>query len=269
MKVSLTLGLLATSPTSISSAKAVRAPSKRAQKNQEFLESWFNKNCKTSEGDGEDAVRPDRCNRKFYRYMNEWDKLQASFQKCGFFDEKVKNGGPRPAGRRRRRDEEGDEDEYDEDYEDYGEDDDVMFEIDWNGDESDGNYTTDTDEQATETNDYWVAFAQYRADYDDVIVTSDSTSDEDNSPIRTENDLLEVDERAFSKDPARAHRQIVNAMKQYTKRFLDDCSNSPQKLKRLTKVYRDTAKLHELILDTVAEKYRRLDERTYRQSQRV
>ena len=58
-------------------------------------------------------------------------------------------------------------------------------------------------------------------------------------------------------------------MKQYTKRFLDDCSNSPQKLKRLTKVYRETAKLHELILDTVAEKYRRLDQRAARQAQRV
>merc|ERR1712227_1200242 len=91
MKVSLTLGLLATSPT-IESAKAVRAPSKRAQKNQEFLETWFSKNCKTNEGDGEDAVRPDRRNRKFYRYMNEWDKLQASFDKCGFLMKMLKTG---------------------------------------------------------------------------------------------------------------------------------------------------------------------------------
>merc|ERR1711911_129919 len=111
-----------------------RAPSKRAQKNQEFLETWFSKNCKTNEGDGEDAVRPDRCNRKFYRYMNEWDKLQASFDKCGFFDENVKNGGPRPAGRRRR-----DEDE-DGDYDDEYYEDEAMFDIDWNGDGSDGDY---------------------------------------------------------------------------------------------------------------------------------
>ena len=146
MKVSLTLGLLATSPT-IESAKAVRAPSKRAQKNQEFLETWFSKNCKTNEGEGEDAVRPERCNRKFYRYMNEWDKLQASFDKCGFFDENVKNGGPRPAGRRRRDDEDGDyDDEY---YED-----EAMFDIDWNGDGSDGDYADVTDGPASDTDDY-------------------------------------------------------------------------------------------------------------------
>jgi len=262
MKVSLTLGLLATSPNSIESAKAVRAPSKRAQKNQEFLETWFSKNCKTNEADGEDAVRPDRCNRKFYRYMNEWDKLQASFDKCGFFDENVKNGGPRPAGRRRRDDE-------DEDYDDEYYEDEAMFDIDWNGDGSDGDYPDVADGPASETDDYWEYIAAYADDYADVAGTSDSTSDEDNSAIRTIADLKNLEERAFSKDPARAHRQIVNAMKQYTKRFLDDCSNSPQKLKRLTKVYRNTAKLHELILDTVAEKYRRLDQRAARQAQRV
>ena len=147
MKVSLTLGLLATSPNSIESAKAVRAPSKRAQKNQEFLETWFSKNCKTNEADGEDAVRPDRCNRKFYRYMNEWDKLQASFDKCGFFDENVKNGGPRPAGRRRRDDE-------DEDYDDEYYEDEAMFDIDWNGDGSDGDYPDVADGPASETDDY-------------------------------------------------------------------------------------------------------------------
>jgi len=258
MKVSLTLGLLATSEA----AKAVRAPSKRAQKNQEFLETWFSKNCKTNEADGEDAVRPDRCNRKFYRYMNEWDKLQASFDKCGFFDENVKNGGPRPAGRRRR--DEGDDDEYDEDYYE----DETMFDINWDGDGSD-DYADVADGPASETDDYWEYMAEYYQDYAEVTVSSDSTTDEDNGAVRTILDLKKLEERAFSKDPARAHRQIVNAMKQYTKRFLDDCSNSPQKLKRLTKVYRNTAKLHELILDTVAEKYRRLDERAARQAQRV
>merc|ERR1712113_747097 len=149
MKVSLTLGLLATSEA----AKAVWAPSKRAQKNQEFLETWFSKNCKTNEADGEDAVRPDRCNRKFYRYMNEWDKLQASFGKCGFFDENVKNGGPRPASRRRRSEEDGEEGE------DYGEDyyeDEAMFDIDWAGDEGDDySDATDADQNNSDTDDYW------------------------------------------------------------------------------------------------------------------
>ena len=111
------------------------------------METWFSKNCKTNEGEGEDAVRPERCNRKFYRYMNEWDKLQASFDKCGFFDENVKNGGPRPAGRRRRDDEDGDyDDEY---YED-----EAMFDIDWNGDESDGDYADVADGPASDTDDY-------------------------------------------------------------------------------------------------------------------
>lgn len=260
MKVSLTIGLLATSEA----AKAVRAPSKRAQKNQEFLETWFGKNCKTVEGDGEDAVRPNRCDNKFHRYMNEWDKLQASFDKCGFFDEKVKNGGPRPAGRRRR----SDEDAEDEDYEEYYEE--SLFDINWDIDgQADDDYADVADGPNTESDDYWAYMANYVDDYAEVVVSSDSTTDEDNGAVRTVLDLKKLEERAFSKDPARAHRQIVNAMKQYTKRFLDDCSNSPQKLKRLTKVYRETAKLHELILDTVADKYRRLDERAARQAQRV
>merc|ERR1712157_599913 len=169
----------------------------------------------------------------------------------------VKNGGPRPASRRRRSEEDGYEDE-------------AMFDIDWAGDEGDDySDATDADQNNSDTDDYWGYFAEYIDDYAEVTVSSDSTTDEDNGAVRTVLDLKKLEERAFSKDPARAHRQIVNAMKQYTKRFLDDCSNSPQKLKRLTKVYRNTAKLHELILDTVAEKYRRLDQRAARQAQRV
>jgi hypothetical protein len=43
----------------------------------------------------------------------------------------------------------------------------------------------------------------------------------------------------------------------------------PHLMLNTAKVYRNTAKLHELILDTVAEKYRRLDQRAARQAQRV
>ena len=42
--------------------------------------------------------------------MNEWEKLKSSFDKCGFFDENVPNGGPRPSSNhRRRRDDYGDD----------------------------------------------------------------------------------------------------------------------------------------------------------------
>lgn len=262
MKVSLSVGLLATSGI-VDASKAVRAPSQRAQKNQQFLEQWFSNNCKTNTE--VDAVRPTRCDNKINRYMVEWEKLQASFDHCGFFDGDVKNGGPRPALQRRRRDDDYETDGDDEDY--YGEEDNLF----------DNEIFNFTDEDLTEIqqyqnygdntpveDDYWAYMANYMDDYLEVETDSDSTTDEDNGAIRTIMDLKKLEERAFSKDPARAHRQIVNAMKQYVKRFLDECVNSPNKLKRLTKVYRETAKLHELILSTVADKYRRLDARASR-----
>jgi succinate dehydrogenase/fumarate reductase flavoprotein subunit len=106
--------------------------------------------------------------------------------------------------------------------------------------------------------------ADYWSDYQETVTATESSTDEDNGKIRTASDLKKLEERAFSKDPARAHRQLVNAMKQYVKRFLDDCKAPEDKLKRLTKVYRNAASLHEFIVNIIAEKYKRLDARSSR-----
>lgn len=244
-------------------SKQIRAPGQRASKNQQFLETWFENNCKRS-GDSDDVVRPSRCENKFIRYMNEWEKLQTSFAKCGFFDENVPNGGPRPSSSHRRRRGDDYDGEYGEDY--YN--DEGLFDIEFfemtneEIDELDA-YDDNAGESET-TDDYWSYMADYWSDYAEAEAKSASSADEDNGAIRTASDLKTLEERAFSKDPARAHRQLVNAMKQYVKRFLDDCKAPEDKLKRLTRVYRNAASLHEFILQIIADKYKRLDARSAR-----
>jgi hypothetical protein len=242
----------------VEGSKQVRAPDTRARKNQQFLETWFENNCKT--GDGVDAVRPSRCENKFVRYMNELEKLKSSFDKCGFFDENVPNGGPRPSSNHRRR-----RDDYGDDY--YYEDsvliDTDLFEM-TNEDIEELDAYDDNAGNEAGTEDYWSYMADYWSDYQETVTATESSTDEDNGKIRTASDLKKLEERAFSKDPARAHRQLVNAMKQYVKRFLDDCKAPEDKLKRLTKVYRNAASLHEFIVNIIAEKYKRLDARSSR-----
>ena len=43
---------------------------------------------------------------------------------------------------------------------------------------------------------------------------NDSSADEDNAKVRTIADLRAPEQRALSADPARAHRQLINAMKE-------------------------------------------------------
>ena len=143
-------------------SKQIRAPGQRASKNQQFLETWFENNCKRS-GDSDDVVRPSRCENKFIRYMNEWEKLQTSFAKCGFFDENVPNGGPRPNSSHRRRRGDDYDGEYGEDY--YN--DEGLFDIEFfemTNEEIDELDAYDDNAGESETTDDYVSIVLYKID---------------------------------------------------------------------------------------------------------
>lgn len=265
MKVALSVGFLA----ALGDAKTERSPSMRAEKNQQFLEDWFDRNCKR-DAETIEAPRPGRCENKFTRWMTEWAKLLESFERCGYYWDKEAGkafGGKALEGRRQRREEDDDEwlEGDDEDEDDAG----SLFDNDiFNLTQEELEEIQIKDEQGTDQKnsgktDYWYFFEEFAGDYLDVDnEVVHSTADEDNGILSRSSSPQEA--RAMSKDPARALRQLGNSMKQYVKRFLDDCTTQRQKLDRLTQVYRKTAEVHEKVVEVIADRYRRLDERNHR-----
>lgn len=254
-------------------ANKVRTPEERQSKNELFLKKWFGNNCKGEEYRGQDdAVRPFRCQNKLDRYMIEWEKLQRNFAECGHFDLQAAVTGKNKGGRRRRNDD--DDDEYD--WEDYhnNEGSQGLFDNDlWDltdeelaeieREEKDGNGSAD------ETDDYWFFFQQFADDYPEFVEGSQSTADEENAQVRTRQDLRPQEQRALSAKPDRAHRQLINSMKQFVKRFLDQCDDKDETLARLTVYYRRAHALHEFVMSVVAEKYQRMNERALRRASRL
>jgi len=254
-------------------ANKVRTPEERQSKNELFLKKWFGNNCKGEEYRGQDdAVRPFRCQNKLDRYMIEWEKLQHLFAECGHFDLEAAVTGKNKGGRKRR----NDDDDYESDWADYHnqEGDEGLFDNDlWeltdeelaeidDQDQNDGNGSVDGNDN------YFDYFQRFADDYPDFYLT-DSTADEDNAQVRTRQDLRPQEQRALSAKPDRAHRQLINSMKQFVKRFLHECDDKDETLARLTVYYRRAHALHEFVMSVVAEKYQRMNERALRRASRL
>jgi len=256
-------------------ANKVRSPEERQNKNELFLKKWFGNNCKGEDYRGQDdAVRPFRCQNKLDRYMIEWEKLQRHFAECGHFDLEAAVTGKNKGARKRRSDDE--DNDYESDWADYhNQGGDVgLFDNDlWEmtdeelaaieaQDQNDGNNSTD------ENDDYFDYFNRFADDYPDEVVI-DSTTDEDNAAARTQQDLRQQESRALSAKPDRAHRQLINSMKQFVKRFLHECDDKDETLAQLTVYYRRAHALHEFVMSVVAEKYQRMNERALRRASRL
>jgi len=205
--------------------------------------------------------------------MKEWEKLEAYFDKCGHFDLEAAKAAAQ--GRKRR-----DLDYVDSDYEDEwatfeAEGDEGLFDNEiWNLsdeqlDEMDKDDQNDTGKKDLDSLNYFEYFQEFEDDYKDYYLPSDSTTDEDNAQARTAADLRPQEYRALSADPSRSLRQLGNAMKQYVKKFLPECPNSEQSLRRLTSVYRDCHKLHQFVMAKIADKYSRMEERAQRRRNRL
>jgi len=267
---------LLTAGALVSEANKIRTPSERQNKNELFLKKWFGNNCKGEEHRGQDdAVRPFRCQNKFDRYMKEWQKLRARFLECGHFDLEAAVTGKKN-GRKRR--------------DDYGVDYAAEWEAFENQEGDGGLFDNDlwdlTNEQLAEIEDldqsgsdgddslkninYFSFFEDFAEDYEDVTDGADySTTDEENAKVRTRQDLRPQEQRALSADPSRSHKQLSNAMKQYAKRFLDDCEDNAETLQRLTSYYKQANELHKFVMNVVAEKYERMRERAARRASRL
>jgi hypothetical protein len=193
--------LLAVSDTKRGEKKGqkVRTPNIRAARNIRYLTQWFDNNCN-------DEVRPTRCENWRRRFFEQWSKMQKAFDsKCGFFDNNIPNGGPRPSSRRRRRQTDDEEEEEDE----------SLFIIDW--DEGEESETEEVGESGAEVA---VDFGDYNDYLDDPFYLDDdeyeldSTTDEDSGQRRTEEDLMQQEARQISSKPDRALKQLTNGMKQ-------------------------------------------------------
>jgi len=237
----------------VSEANKIRTPSERQNKNELFLKKWFGNNCKGEEHRGQDdAVRPFRCQNKFDRYMKEWQKLRARFLECGHFDLEAAVTGKKN-GRKRR----DDNDLWDLTNEQLAE----IEDQDQNGSD-DGDSLKDIN--------YFSFFEEFSEDYEDVTDGADySTTDEENAKVRTRQDLRPQEQRALSADPSRSHKQLSNAMKQYAKRFLNECEDNAETLSRLTYYYKQANALHKFVMNVVAEKYERMRERAARRAARL
>lgn len=211
----------------------VRSPQKRAARNKRFLNQWFENNCNESTG-----IRPMRCASWKKRFFNQWEKMTSAFErKCGYFDPLNPDDGPKDRKRRSNEEDVGDEYDY------YN--DELMFETNiFNSD-----YHQDQYDQY-DNEDYWAYMNEYPHEFVDPDETlSDSTTDEETSVKRV---LLQKDPRKISADPARALRQLTNAMKQFCKRYISRCGiekNYGGHTKKIRNQYKNFAVVHQLIMD--------------------
>jgi len=254
----------------------VRTPSVRADRNKRFLSQWFDNNCPTSE----DAIRPKRCNNWKERFFTQWDRMNVAFEKeCGFFDPDIPNGGPPPQLRKRRdiqrqlvgfeveerllmkRDAEQD---YEYSY-DYGE----LIATDDSYDNNDGDsQDTPRDYDSVSYNQF---FREVPLDYyyDPDELSLAGSADEE-GPVREDYDYSQ-DLRTMSMNPARALRQLTNAMKQYCKRYISQCGFEKNKnghTNRIRSHYKRLAILHQYTIDLQAAKDIRIRAREEKKANR-
>jgi hypothetical protein len=255
----------------------IRTPQIRAARNQRFLSQWFDANCQISE----DGIRPNRCANWKKRFFAQWDRMNAAFEKeCGYFNPDIPNGGPPPAdaqSRRRRADDitSGESAGKSADKEDYYSEEDYaepMLEIDFSFSDSDLD-GLENDGYSDDYPHYSAIFAEEDDFYlDPDLPVSSSSTDEDNGPLRKESDLYEKEARQMSNNPARALRQLTNAMKQYCKRYISDCGFEKNKnghSQRIRSHYKKLAILHTFVIETQAAKSKRLYQRQLNKESRL
>lgn len=73
---------------------STKTPIVRAVVAKKYIQQWFDNNCSQDTNDP-DALRPERCSKKYERVFAEWDAMEHAFlQPCGFFDPDIYQGGP-------------------------------------------------------------------------------------------------------------------------------------------------------------------------------
>jgi len=206
--------------------------------------------------------------------------MNAAFEKeCGFFDPDIPNGGPPPQLRKRRdiqrqlvgfeveekllikRDA---DDQYDDEDDDYTYDYDDLIVTDEDYDSTGGNNVATYD---ISYQDYFRKHPEDYADPDDDTLAG--TADEE-GPIRQDYDYSQ-DLRTMSMNPARALRQLTNAMKQYCKRYISDCGYEKNKnghTNRIRSHYKRLAILHQYTIDLQVAKDERIRSREEKKANR-
>jgi hypothetical protein len=94
MKVSVILSMFASSAYAQKDRKVPpRTPSQRFETLNRFINEWIDYNI------DQDLNRPMRAYNMKASFERIYDKQKFAYDRCGFFDPSVENGGPKPAGK--------------------------------------------------------------------------------------------------------------------------------------------------------------------------
>lgn len=237
-----------------------RTPIIRALAAKQFIQAWFDRNCKTDETDP-DALRPERCSKKYERVFVEWDSMERAFlQPCGFFDPEIYQGGPpRKVDRlRARRDAEY---EYKVPHElDEKEKRNLLKDLKFKVSQlrnDDINQGLEEIESEILNEDYWDYFEEHEREFSDVRPNKKKIQ------MNQKMEGIEINLKkagGSEHSPREAIEFLMNQMKQYSKRYISMCPaqiNNKAHSARVRKIRRG---LEELAADMEViklEKYER------------
>jgi len=93
MKVSVILSMVASSAYAQDRKVPPRTPSQRFETLNRFINEWIDYNI------DQELNRPMRAYNMKASFERIYDKQKFAYERCGFFDPTVENGGPKPAGK--------------------------------------------------------------------------------------------------------------------------------------------------------------------------
>lgn len=241
-----------------------KTPIVRAVVAKKYIQQWFDKNC-PQDPTSPDAIRPERCSKKYERVFLEWDAMEHAFlQPCGFFDAEIYQGGPpRKVDRLRARREAdsnfGVPQELDGDKKRK-----LLKDLKYQSAElrETGQITPDSQlyddlrEVESVNEDYWDYFEENEREFRDV---------RPNKKQRQLNARMEGIEINLKKagleehSPRKAVEFLMNQMKQYAKRYISMCPAQLRRKKHSERVRKIRRGLEELAADIELIKLQRYE----------
>lgn len=241
-----------------------QTPTVRAFRAKRYIEQWFNKNCNFHVED-QDAIRPERCSKKYERIFIEWDRMERAFlQPCGFYDPEIPMGGPprkvdRLRAKRSARDFTAPMELKNKNKRNLLRD--IKYqsaELRQNGEIKSNVELSDDLTEIDENGDYWDYFNAHEAEFTDTKISEKSER------LRAKVSGLEVSLKKSgtttnTKNSLKAVEFLMNQMKQYAKRYISMCPSQLKNHVHSTRVRRIRRGLEELAADMEVIKLQRFE----------
>lgn len=247
-----------------------QTPTVRAFRAKRFIEQWFTKNCNFHIED-DNAIRPERCSKKYERIFIEWDRMERAFlQPCGFYDPEIPMGGPpRKVDRLRARRSENFKasDDFTAPMELKNKEKrkllrDIKYqsaELRETGDVQSNSQLSDDLGEIDENGDYWDYFENNETEF------KDSKTSKKAKRLRAKVSGMEVNLKKSGKSPEsprnslKAVEFLMNQMKQYAKRYISMCPTQLKNHAHSTRVRKIRRGLEELAADMEVIKIQRFE----------